>query len=268
MLPNFEYRTPESVALNQPVAGIGSRALAAVVDTVLIVLIILVLGAAAVATSGFTLNIGGAGPALIALIVVASIVPVAYYVICEVATGGRSVGKSLFGLRVVDLGGLPLSAGDSLVRNLVRIVDFLPAMYAVGVVAMFVGTQPRRLGDLAAGTVVVHDRGLGRLGRDLGAGTHARVGRQDPGPPLPRLERAGRLELSLLEDFLGRAQLTSGRRQQLAAELAAALQRRTGIPLQDGPDPLDSLERLYLQLRGRLIGPEVGPGSGPGGAAP
>lgn len=263
MLDRFEYRTPESLSVSQPVAGIGSRGLAALVDSGLILVIMLVLVAAALAISGFTLSVVPSGPVLIVIVVVASVVPVAYYVICELASGGRSVGKYMFGLRVVDRDGVPLSAGDSLVRNLVRIVDFLPVLYGVGVVAMFAGSRPRRLGDLAAGTVVIHDRGLRRLAQELGPGGAVRLGRTEPGLPLPGLERAGRFELALLDDFFSRTQLTPERRAQLATELVGALEKRTGIPLRDesGSGGLDALERLYLQLRWRLIGP--GPESGP-----
>ncbi len=255
MLQGFEYRTPESVTVSQPVAGIGSRGLAGVVDTVVILLIILAFLAGAVAVSGYTLNAAPAGGALIVLVVVASVVPVAYYVLWEVATGGRSLGKAIFGLRVVDRSGVPLTPADSLVRNVVRILDFLPFLYGIGVVAMFAGSQPRRLGDLAAGTLVVHDPGLRRLGRGVRVGPGPRLRRTDPGPPISGAEACGRPELSLLEDLLARSELSPRRRQEVALELVRALERRPGV-VWPGPldrDPLDLLERLYLQLRQRLI---------------
>lgn len=263
MLQGFEYRTPESITVSQPVAGIGSRGLAALVDTLVILLIILALLAGAVAVSGYTLDAAPAGGALIVLVVVASVVPVAYYVLSEVATRGRSLGKAIFGLRVVGGSGLPLTPADSLVRNLVRILDFLPFLYGIGVVAMFAGSSPRRLGDLAAGTIVVHDRGLRRLEREVPTGPGPRLRRQDPGPPIPGAEACGRRELTLLEDLLGRSELSPRRRQEVSLELVRLLQRRPGV-VWPGPldrDPLDLLERLYLQLRERLI--DLGPGGEP-----
>jgi len=258
MLDGFEYRTPESLTISQPVAGIGSRGLAAGVDSCILLIIVLILLAGGLALSLVSVTAAVAGPALIVVVVVASVVPVLYYVVCEVATGGRSIGKALFGLRVVDLRGVPVGLGDSLVRNLVRILDFLPLLYAVGVVTMFAGRQPRRLGDLAAGTLVVHDRGLRRLGRDGGPGLRPTLltGTQ-PGPPIPGLERCGKFDLDLLQDFLSRPGLTPERRRVLARDLAAALRARAGPELRSddaGEDPVDFLERAYLQLRQRFSG--------------
>lgn len=258
MMEGFEYRTPESLTISQPVAGIGSRGLAALIDSIILLIIILVLLAGALGLSLLSVGAAVAGPTLIVVVVVASVVPVLYYVVCEVTTGGRSLGKALFGLRVVDLQGVPVGLGDSLVRNLVRIVDFLPFLYGIGVVTMFAGRQPRRLGDLAAGTVVVHDRGLRRLGRDGGPPLRPVVTvRLDPGPPIPGLERCGKFDLDLLQDFFSRPGLTPDRRRRLAEDLAAALFVRAGPSLDQAAaheNPVDFLERAYLQLRQRFSG--------------
>lgn len=258
MMDGFEYRTPESLTLSQPVAGIGSRGLAAGVDSCILLIIVLILLAGGLGLSLVSVTAAVAGPTLIVVVVIASVVPVLYYVVCEVATGGRSIGKSLFGLRVVDLRGVPVGLGDSLVRNLVRILDFLPLLYAVGVVTMFAGRQPRRLGDLAAGTVVVHDRGLRRLGREGGPALRpVMLTGAEPGPPIPGLEHCGKFDLDLLQDFLSRPGLAPARRRVLAGDLAAALRVRAGPELQSadaGEDPVDFLERAYLQLRQRFSG--------------
>ncbi len=257
MMEGFEYRTPESLTISQPVAGIGSRGLAAAVDSCILLIIILGLLAGALGLALISVSAAVAGPTLIVVVVVASVVPLLYYVVCEVTTGGRSPGKALFGLRVVDLQGVPVGLGDSLVRNLVRIVDFLPFLYGIGVVTMFAGRQPRRLGDLAAGTVVVHDRGLRRLGRDGGPPLRPVVtAGRDPGSPIPGLERCGKFDLDLLQDFFSRPGLTSERRRQLADDLVAALGVRVGPSLTRAAaeDPVDFLERIYLQLRQRFSG--------------
>lgn len=263
MLDGFEYRTPESLTISAPLAGIGSRGLAALVDSVLIGLIILALLAGAAALSGFTLSAGPSGGAVIALVVVASVVPVAYYVIAELTSAGRSIGKAIFGLRVLGLDGVPLGAGDSLVRNLIRIVDFLPFCYAIGVIAMFAGRQPRRLGDLVAGTVVVRDQGLGRTAPPPLPITPPRAAA--PGDSPAGLDRAGRFELALIEDFLSRPGLTRERRLQVAAQVLEALRARSGVPTPSPhDDPVQYLERLREALQLRLSGPGFPPaGSGP-----
>lgn len=258
MMDGFEYRTPESLSVSQPLAGIGSRGLAAIVDSCIVLIIVALLVAGALVVAVLPISSAPVGAGLVVTVVVASVVPVLYYVVSEVASGGRSIGKALFGLRVVNLQGVPVGVGDSLVRNLIRIVDFLPFGYAIGVVAMFVGRQPRRLGDLAAGTVVIHDMGMRRLARTGGLqGVPVLTSRSDPGTPLAGADRCGKFDLDLLQDFLSRPGLSPARRQVLAASLLTALTARAGPELAraaEGQDRLDFLERLYLQLRQRLSG--------------
>ncbi|MCK6555875.1 RDD family protein [Candidatus Binatia bacterium] len=78
-----------------------------------------------------------------------------YFIASELITGGRSLGKLAVGLRVMRDGGLPLTPEATLVRNLLRAVDLLPGTYVVGLVAIVLSSQGKRLGDQAAGTVVV-----------------------------------------------------------------------------------------------------------------
>lgn len=268
MLDQVTIRTPESVVLDIPVAGIGSRFLAVLLDSLVIILLDLALLLAVVAIIGPASHPGVAGPLLIVLVVVASLVPLAYYVVWELGSGGRSLGKVACGLRVVRLDGVPVGAGESLVRNIVRLIDFLPVAYGVGVVTMFIAPGSRRLGDLAAGTVVIRERTAaaapgsgGRLGPALAV--------TDAGPPVPGLERAGAAELGLLRAYLERGDLASDRRRTLADEIAAGLSTRWGIdPLARGPEPADLwLQRAYLQLHARLYpGARLDGPSAPGDA--
>jgi len=80
-----------------------------------------------------------------------------YFVACELLTQGRSPGKALIGLRVVRDGGMPITLRESLLRNLVRMVDMLPTQYFVGLVSMVLSKDVRRLGDYAAGTLVIRE---------------------------------------------------------------------------------------------------------------
>ena len=84
-----------------------------------------------------------------------------YFVACELLMQGRSPGKAMVGLRVVRDGGLPLTARESVLRNLLRVVDILPVSYLVGMLAMIFSRDTRRLGDYAAGTLVVRDAKAG-----------------------------------------------------------------------------------------------------------
>ena len=102
----------------------------------------------------------GVGPqlllALLALVVFA--IFWGYYIFFEAAWNGQTPGKRLLGLRVMRADGTPVALTEVAIRNLVRIVDFLPLAYGVGVLTMFFQPQSRRMGDLAAGTLVVFDR--------------------------------------------------------------------------------------------------------------
>jgi hypothetical protein len=81
-----------------------------------------------------------------------------YFVLCELVMRGQSVGKRALGLRVVRSDGLPIGFGDSVLRNLLRGADFLPGLYGLAVLTMALDPKFRRLGDLAAGTLVVSER--------------------------------------------------------------------------------------------------------------
>lgn len=75
----------------------------------------------------------------------------------EITMNGQSLGKRALGLRVIKVHGYPISFSDSVIRNLVRIVDFLPLFYGAGLLAMLLNKNWQRLGDLAAGTLVVKE---------------------------------------------------------------------------------------------------------------
>ena len=100
-----------------------------------------------------------------------------YFTLFEAFWNGRTPGKRVAKIRVIQRSGRAIGLLESMARNLVRYVDQIPFFYAVGVIAMFVTKQHQRLGDLAAGTLVVRDRepetplwgepGRGRLRRSF-----------------------------------------------------------------------------------------------------
>jgi uncharacterized RDD family membrane protein YckC len=167
-------RSPEQVALHLPLAGPTSRILAYAIDLVLVVAIeialltTVLLGTPLAEQIGSSLselgkNLDKPGPEssqallvmLAALIVVQLVIEWGYFTFFELAMGGRSPGKRVMGLRVMRDGGLPLTLRESLVRNVLRCVDMLPSNYVLGLVSMIVSSEGKRLGDIAAGTVVV-----------------------------------------------------------------------------------------------------------------
>jgi uncharacterized RDD family membrane protein YckC len=163
--PDESWRidTPENVAFDYEVAGIGSRFLAAIVDTLLIVLLLVLVYATLILVARPLSNLDLPSDtittwlfAIFGLLAFLSLW--GFYILFEMVWNGQSPGKRWVGLRVIRTDGTPISFVESLVRNLVRLIDFIPSFYGVGMVAMFVNAQARRLGDLVAGTIVVYDR--------------------------------------------------------------------------------------------------------------
>jgi uncharacterized RDD family membrane protein YckC len=230
--------TPENVAFDYEVAGIGSRFLAAVVDTLLIlVLQVVIVFVTILVVSLFFSQALERGRGLLGWLIGAlSLLAFAffwgYYVFFEAIWNGQSPGKRWVGLRVIRTDGTPLSLPESIIRNLVRLVDFLPAYYGVGVVAMFVNSQARRLGDLAAGTLVVHDRATVTL-ESLAVRPAVRpASPQQPafsaeGLPLERLTSQ---DLQMAEEFLRRREQLANRRD-VARQVALALFKRMEVPV-------------------------------------
>jgi uncharacterized RDD family membrane protein YckC len=167
------------------------------------------------------------GLALVALLSFA--ISSGYYIFFEMIWNGQSPGKRLVGLRAIRGDGMPITLAESAIRNLVRLVDFLPVSYGVGIVAMFIDTKSRRLGDLAAGTLVVWDRVPKLL--DSPKASPLPTG---PATPLGRkwaVERLSRRDLDMAEDFL-RRRSSLANRQALAEQIASALLERMNEPSQ------------------------------------
>lgn len=141
--------TPEGVDFELTLAGAGSRFVSALVD-------LLIQFALLLATVAGVRLVGGYGDAAAAL--VSFVVVLGYDIAFEVLAAGRTPGKRLNGLRVVRSGGDPVGFITSAIRNVLRLVDFLPFAYVVGAVSILVTGRNQRLGDVAAGTLVVRDR--------------------------------------------------------------------------------------------------------------
>ena len=143
--------TPEGVSLELVLAGVGSRFMARLLDAVIQLAIIFALAVAISATTA-------PGTVRAVARVLIFFVVFAYDVPFELWNGGRTIGKAAAGIRVTGTDGDQIGFFASAIRNIIRIVDFLPVFYAVGVTSMVSTKRDQRLGDLAAGTIVVRDR--------------------------------------------------------------------------------------------------------------
>jgi uncharacterized RDD family membrane protein YckC len=225
--------TPEGVDVELTLAGIGSRFIAASFDFAIEFAIVFATGTVLDVTGN-----GEGGLRLAIFTIVFFLVFFGYDVLFEVRGHGRTLGKRWCGLRVVRAGGQPVTFVPSCIRNVLRLVDFLPAMYAIGMASIFATRQNQRLGDLAGGTLVVRDRKSGirapeaapRYARPVADGWDVSgVSAQDIGTVRQFLDR--------------RPTLAGGARRELAQELADRLRPRVaGAPEQ--LDPEEFLERL------------------------
>src|SRR5437868_3232179 len=148
--------TPEGVDLELTLAGVGSRFASAIVDYLIQAAIIIGLGLVLGLGAGLSPDASGFAAAL--WTVLAFLLFVGYDIAFEVLASGRTPGKRMNGLRVVREDGGPVTFPISAVRNVLRIVDILPGTYLVGMVSILVARRNQRLGDFAAGTLVVRER--------------------------------------------------------------------------------------------------------------
>jgi uncharacterized RDD family membrane protein YckC len=149
----YSVETPESMVLYFERAGLASRALAFGID--LLLMTALAQGAMWMLSPLELLAESAAG---VLWIIVGFLVQWGYGALCEWRFAGRTFGKRLYGLSVVDASGLRLSFAQAAVRNLLRVVDLLPGFYLLGATCCLLDRHGRRLGDLAARTVVVRSR--------------------------------------------------------------------------------------------------------------
>lgn len=225
--------TPEGVALELPLAGLGSRFTAGLLD-------LAIKGAIfGVVALLFGLLVGGL-VALVAILAAAFFVMVVYDILFEVRGGGRTPGKRAMGLRVVDAGGGAVGLRTSAVRNLLRLVEGLPLSYAPAVLSILVTRDNQRLGDLAAGTLVVRE--------PPAAGGPSFAGSQPVGGSLADWDVSAVTpqELAAVRSFLGRRHdFEPAARLALAKQLADGLAPRVGgAPQGMAPEPfLESLAR-------------------------
>jgi uncharacterized RDD family membrane protein YckC len=171
--------TPERVSFDFQIAGLGTRAIAQIIDLLIVALIEVAVVFFAIAAGTVT----NSGTVLWLVIIVFTFINVfGYFWVSEALWSGQTVGKKAFRLRAVGDRGEPLTFMQAGIRNIVRIVDFLPYGYGVGMVVLFANGKGKRLGDIAAGTIVVKDSDHVRLWQ-LAGGTRLVAAPPPPPPP-------------------------------------------------------------------------------------
>lgn len=160
-------KTPEYVNLRFQSANLGSRALAFIIDNIIIFfaqLLIILLGIFAIGGFESFLNMVESSLFVVALVLLLLFVlNYGYYIFFEYFLTGQTPGKKITGIRVIQDNGHNITLLSSITRNLMRLIDTLPTGYFLGILMVFFHSENKRIGDLVAGTIVVHERpGKGR----------------------------------------------------------------------------------------------------------
>jgi uncharacterized RDD family membrane protein YckC len=271
--------TPENVELQQRLAGIGSRFVAGLLDHILIFGATLIVVVITVVAGDLAALASLADPRahlfwFMAFLAAWLLLYVGYFAVLEWLAGGRTLGKMAMQVRVVRQGGGAAGFLDILVRNALRIVDGLPGfLYGVGGVSMFVSGRFQRLGDLAAGTVVVAE---GVHDYSARADHRSRLGwERQTSPEALRATGLSPTEYRLLVNYwLRRGELALEARLRLLPRILGPILRRSGVAAR-GMNLAD-LEASAADLLGRAIEAEraagtpssPSPGPGPREAAP
>jgi uncharacterized RDD family membrane protein YckC len=231
--------TPEAVTIAVDVAGLGSRMIAWLIDSLIQLAVVLPI----------VLGVGAGnlaeGPELVVVSLVIFLIAWAYYPIFEVLWQGRTPGKRAQRIRVIRTDGQPAGGAAILVRNLIRILDVMLLPF-LAVISMLVTSRAQRLGDLAAGTMVVREPRF----------TEPEPVRLPSRADLPFVDATGlsEREYDVIRSFLARrSSLDPTARWRLAAQLASSVRGRVGS-LPDGVPDEAMLEAVAQSYRRRFEG--------------
>jgi len=255
--------TPELVEIDLPLAGIGSRFVALLVDYLIwaVVVLLLIFLYLIVDPSFSRFSKLGDKWATALFIFVPFLLYWGYFTLFEAFWNGRTPGKWVAKIHVIQISGRGIGLFESMTRNLLRAVDQFPFVYAVGVLCIFLTRQHQRLGDMAAGTLVVHERDRLAASGNESSGRTFTAGLFDP-PVLPSrsvalfhldsngIQRLGAADLEVLEGFLARRlDFNMATREALAQRIAEALRTKAGLETPPGIGNETFLEEVGRQLR-------------------
>jgi uncharacterized RDD family membrane protein YckC len=259
----LNIETPELVSIEFPLAGIGSRFIAILVDSLILgaTFILLIFLAAFILPALNLLGRKSASWGLGIFFLIIFLVFWGYFALFEAFNSGRTPGKRAAKIRVIHQSGRGVNFAEALARNLVRIIDYMPGFYGVGIAAMFMSRRSQRLGDMVAGTLVVREREVEApmwgesTSRTL---TAAALAANSPIPPphlrvalpAPALAKLTAADLEVLESFFSRRlDMDLATRRMLAERIASALCAKSGLAMPAEVSVETFLEAVAHQFR-------------------
>jgi uncharacterized RDD family membrane protein YckC len=254
----FSIETPELVGLEFPLAGIGSRFIAVLIDYAFQFagVTALLLGFMLFLPSMQKFQTLSAKWVIALIILVPFLLHWGYFTLFEGLWQGQTPGKRIAKIRVIQQSGRSITMFESLARNLLRAIDALPAMYVAGTISIFVTSRNQRIGDLVAGTLVVHEgqlrdhTTLGNTRLFTQTVQQAAVAPRASTIPADALSRIRIADLEAIETFLERRlDMTLEVRQSLAMRLAASTAARMNLPPPAAMHPETFLEEVAYGVR-------------------
>ncbi|WP_312469563.1 RDD family protein [Neobacillus sp.] len=255
----MDIKTPEYVSLQFQVAGLGSRAAAFIIDLLLLtivnILIILIVLLIMNGTSPLPFFMFENTIPLAIMIIVLFIINGGYFFAFEFFSGGRTIGKKLIGIRVIQENGHSITLLSSFIRNLIRIIDSLPIAYFLGIIMIFFHSKHKRLGDIVAGTIVVHERKVKRKKKLSAIEKEIQnrgISKDDFIIDDWTLKSIGNKDWKLVSTYASRfTQLSLEERNQLTKQIADILFPKIGLEVagKNEADLENTLLVLYLILR-------------------
>ena len=245
MTHEFAILSPEKTILTFQLAGLGSRIAAHLLDVLLV--FVALFGASTLLTF---LAIVEPGVAIALISVVFALGPFAYFILMEGLWNGQTLGKKAAGIRVRLADGTPVTFAAALGRNLLRPADLFPGPYFVGLLAVFTNPRSQRLGDLVAGTIVVHE---GKLPPFFASAPH-KVGIHPLEAHVGDLRGMTREEYVALKRFCDRfPELSTAVQHTLIQEVWLPLAIRRSVPPMPNVHPIYLAEAVVMRY-GRIHG--------------
>lgn len=242
-MDRIQIDTAQNVELDLPIAGLGDRLIAALLDYGILgayTIVMSTFGVAVIATSGSNT------PIAVSIIV---LLPVfSYFLLCEIFLDGQSIGKRYMNIKVTRLNGTPASIGNFVVRWLLRPIDVTLTSGLAAVLSILITGTGQRLGDLAAGTTVVKLKDQSSV-KDLPLTEVEPTGT----PQFPEVDRLSDEDVHTANDVLAvlKYKRRSHRREELGQRTKRALQQKMGITTDLSPrDFLAAIVEDYTQHYG------------------
>jgi uncharacterized RDD family membrane protein YckC len=251
---NVSIETPEQIDVSLEIAGLGSRFVGCVIDWLikaLFIIMLIILGGILAALVGATGSQLGTALVIALLVAVYFLFSVGYKIYFEVRHNGQTPGKKFAGIRAIRAGGGPVDFVTSGIRNLLALGDLAPPFYLVDGFLVLITKNGQRLGDMAAGTIVIRER-LEEAPRD--ESKHVENWASDEiAFTAEQLAGCQPEDRHILRSFFQRfATLRERPRRQLALRLAAEFARKVGyqptVPINSGEQAMAFLASLYRDL--------------------